>query len=273
MATFDNFLPGVAKLASQYQKPATGPLSEFGKLASGLSGYSGYNLSYSGGDKDRLMGPDAYSSGDFPDFASQGAPVGGLRAFRKSLPGAFDFSPIQQSFDTMQQGQMSAAKAAAGSAARAATNRAMRSGGQVGADFARASALQPFFRQQASQNLDINQLRSQMAQNQAQLSGQVASQIAAMRQANQQSRRNYAVDAARLAQKNIGIGGTVGGSSYGGGDPLQSQLMRAQIGAMTQPIVKPGYISNAGGIAPGSVNGQQMYNRVLTGDTTDTRLY
>lgn len=275
MPDYSNFLPGAAKLANQYARPAaTGALGEFGDLANGLSGYSGYSLSYSGGDKDRLMGEEAYGSQDFPDFMRRGAPVGGLRNFRSQIGSMMDFSPVQQRADALQQMQMSAAKAAAGSAARAATNRAMLSGGQVGADFARASALQPFFRQQAQQNLDLAGMNLQNRQAQAQMTGNITAQIAAMRQANQQSRRNYAVDAARLAQKNIGIGGTIGGGAYGsGGDPLQSQLMRAQIGAMTQPIVKPGYISNAGGIAPGSVNGQQMYNRVLTGDVPTQRLY
>lgn len=236
---------------------------------------AGYQLSYQGGDKDRLMGNEAYTNQSFPDFMRRGAPVGGLRNFKQSIPGAFDFSPIQKSFDTMQQGQMSAAKAAASSAARAATNRAMLSGGQVGSDFARASALQPFFRQQAAQNLDINQLRSQMAQNQAALTGQVVGQIAAMKQQNRTNRQNYAVDAARLAQKNVGIGGNVGyGYGQGGGSSdLQDQLLRAQIGQMTPDIVRPGYISNAGGITPGQVNGQNMFNRVITGDLPTQRLY
>lgn len=219
------------------------------------------------------MGEDAYSASDFPDFMQQGAPVGGLRNLRKNLGSYFDFNPIQQSFDTLQGQQMSAAKAAAGSAAKAAANRAMLSGGQVGADFARASALQPFFRQQAAQNLDLNQLRAQMSQNQAQLSGQLAGQIAAMRQQNRSNRQQYATDAARLAQKNIGISGQAGYGTGGSSDMLQDQLLKAQIGQMTPDIVKPGYISNAGGITPGSVNGQNMFNRVLTGDVPTQRLY
>jgi hypothetical protein len=252
----------------------TPPKPEFPGFPGSVDQFNaGYQLSYSGGDKDRLMGSEAYGSQDFPDFMRRGAPVGGLRAFKQSIPGAFDFSPIQQSFDTMQQGQMSAAKAAASSAARAATNRAMLSGGQVGSDFARASALQPFFRQQAAQNLDINQLRSQMAQNQAALTGQVTGQIAAMRQANRQSRQNYAVDAARLAQKNIGIGGSIGMGTGTGSDFLQDQLLNAQVDQTRRQEVKPGYLTNAAGLLPGSVNGQQMLNRVITGDLPNTRLY
>lgn len=244
----------------------------FAPFATNLN--SGYSLSYSGGDKDRLMGKDAYTMSDFPDFMQRGAPVKGLQSFNQGLPGMMDFGGVQGAFDTMQQGQMSAAKSAANSAARAAANRAMLSGGQVGADFARASALQPFFRQQAQQNLDVQGLRLQNQQNLASLQGNVLSQIAGLRAQNRQNQQNYAVNAAQLAQKRIGIGGSVGyGEEFGPSRGLQDQLLRAQIGQMTPDIVKPGYITNAGGVVPGSVNGQNMLNRAITGDLPTQRLY
>lgn len=216
------------------------------------------------------MGSGAYSSQDFPDFMRAGAPVGGLSRLNQNLGSFFDTSGLQNSFNTMQQGQMSAAKAAAGSAARAATNRAMLSGGQVGSDFARASALQPFFRQQAQQNLDFGQLTSQMKQNQAQLSGNLLSQIAGLRAQDRASKQGYATDAARLAQKNYGISGTVG---YGSNrSDVEDEFLRSQM-IQTGQQVKPGYITNAGGIIPGSVGGQQMFNRAITGDLPTQRLY
>lgn len=236
---------------------------DFGPLSQQFN--SGYSLSYSGGDKDRLMGDEAYGSQDFPDFMRQGAPVGGLRNLRQNLGQYFDFNPIQQSFDTMQQGQMSAAKAAAGSAARAATNRAMISGGQVGADFARASALQPFFRQQAAQNLDVQGLRSQMAQNQAQLSGQLAGQIAALRAQRQTNRQNYAVDAARLGQKNIGISGSVG-YGQGQGAPNNKVVDTGDAGyGMGPGQYTPGYIPNSGAITPMTIGGVAQPFRAMVG--------
>lgn len=212
------------------------------------------------------MGKNAYSNSSFPDFMQHGAPVGGLRNLNQNLGQYFDFNPIQQSADSLQQMQMSAAKGAANSAARAMVGRSIQAGGTgAGADFARASALQPFFRQQGQQNLDLNQLRAQMQQNQGQLSAQLIGNIASLRQNNQTNRQNYAVDAARLAQKNIGVSGSVG---FGSGQS-NNQVVDASGGAGGMGFgpgqFTPGYIPNSGPITPATFGGAETPFKVVTG--------
>src|SRR5215207_7346201 len=100
----DLFAPGIQKLAGGYPRPAGLPEGFPDQFS------QGYSLSYQGGDKDRLMGKNAYSNSSFPDFMQHGAPVGGLRNLNQNLGQYFDFNPIQQSADSLQNMQMSAAK-------------------------------------------------------------------------------------------------------------------------------------------------------------------
>lgn len=235
----------------------------FGDIQSASSG-SGYSLSVSGGDKDRLMGKDAYQFGDFPEWMSQGAPVGGLKQYKGQLNDFYNFDPIRSSYDQMAQMQRSSMGASTAAAANAATNRAMLSGGRVGSSFAQASAMLPLMRQQASQNLELGALQAQMMNQKSNAALQAASQIAGLRQQTRGMRQNYAVDAARMAQKNIGMsqnntnqlgfggfgsGGGQGGGGYGNGGI---------------PQMTPGYIGNAGS-APtfSTVNGQSVPGHVF----------
>lgn len=221
----------------------------------------GYSLSYQGGDKDRLMGEDAYQYGDFPEWMQRRAPVGQLRKMQGQLPGLFDTQGIQDAWSNLSGQQMSSAKASAGAAARSAENRAMLSGGRVGAGFAAASALLPHFRQQAQQQLDLEGLKAQIRGNQAQLGAQLASGIAGLQDARMGRQTNYAIEAARQGQKRIGFQGNqgVGVGNRGG----QLDYSQGGFGSGDQSAT-PGYVSNAGGVQYGSINGRQVPGHVFS---------
>jgi len=248
-------LPGFNKL--QFNQPPQIPGAPEGFQPNQFN--QGYSLSYQGGDKDRLMGEDAYQYGDFPAWMQRKAPVGQLRNAMGQIPSLFNTQGIDDAFGNLQSQQMSAAKASAGAAGRAASNRAMLSGGRVGAGFAQASALLPFFRQQAQSQLDVEGLKSQIRQNQAGLQSQLANQIAGFQDARQGRQTNYAIAAAQLGQKKIGVSGDVGYGNRGG----KLNYGQQGVGGAGDIPATPGYVSNAGGVNYATVNGRQLPGHVI----------
>lgn len=241
-----------------------GGMGGMGSMRPGFgAGGGSYSMSFSGSDKDRLMGGQAYSSGDFPDFMSEGAPVQGLKEFRKSLGQYFDPTALQAALADLQSQQLSGGKAAAAANARAMTNRAMLAGGRVGAGASAASGLMPLYSRQAEETLDMNKLRAAMQQNQAELSGRMLQTIAGLKSQDQSNRMNYAMQAAQLAQQRYSFG-YQGGAGYSGGGYSSPSTQGLNI----PQVITPGYVNNlGGGVIPMSVNGAQQFNRVQAGGT------
>lgn len=124
-----------------------------------------------------------------------------LKRFTRDLPGQFDTSGVEQNY--MGQIGMNTARGTAASAvaARAAQNRAQRSGGSVASSFAQGSMMLPIFQQNQQMLGDFAQYKGNM---QAQQSSQRLDAVKAMAQLRAQQlglRTGFLSDQNRLAQQ------------------------------------------------------------------------
>jgi hypothetical protein len=141
-----------------------------------------------------------FQQSNFPDWMRLQAPVGSLRKAQNQLGSLFDFAPIQQAGNAYIDSNFQQQRAATGAAARAAQNRAMLSGGRVGASFAQASAMLPLYAQRNQQALGLAQLQGQMQGQRAGLNTSLAQSIAQSRLANRGLLSDYAMGQQRLGQ-------------------------------------------------------------------------
>lgn len=139
-------------------------------------------------------------SSNFPDWLPTRAPVGALKKAQGSLKNLFNFEPIQQAGNAYIDSNFQQQRAATGAAARAAQNRAMLSGGRVGASFAQASAMLPLYNQRNQQALGLAQLHGQMQGQRAGLNTSLAQSIAQSRLGKQGLLSDYALGQQRLGQ-------------------------------------------------------------------------
>lgn len=139
-------------------------------------------------------------SGDFPSWLPTQAPTAALRRARSQLPDLFNFDPIQQTGNQYIQGAFNQQANTAASAARAAQNRAMLSGGRVGASFAQASSMLPLYQQQNEQAFKLAGLQGQMQAQRAGLLAQLAQGISGAQAGNRSLLANYGLGQQRLQQ-------------------------------------------------------------------------
>lgn len=144
--------------------------------------------------------PSQMQASQFPDWMPQRAPTQQLKGSRRKLGELFDFDPIAQTGNQFLQSQMGQQMATTGAAARAAQNRAMLSGGRVGASFAQASAMLPMYAQQNEQAFKLAGLQGQMNAQRAGLDAQLAQGIAGARGQHTGMMSQYAMGQQRLAQ-------------------------------------------------------------------------
>lgn len=127
--------------------------------------------------------------------------MSGLRKYVKDLPSQFDTSGVEQNYQGQMASNMARGTATSAAAARAAQNRAMRTGGQVASSFAQGSMMLPIFEQNQRMQGDLAQYKGGM---QAQQSANRLSAIQAMAQLRAQQlglRTNFLSDANRLGQQ------------------------------------------------------------------------
>lgn len=141
-----------------------------------------------------------FQSSNFPDWMSQKAPIGSLKGAQKKLGKFFNFDPIQQAGNQYINSNFEQQRAATGAAARAAQNRAMLSGGRVGASFAQASAMLPLYNQKNQQALGLAQLQGQMQGQRAGIHANLAQSIAQAKMGQRGLLSDYAMGQQRLGQ-------------------------------------------------------------------------
>lgn len=141
-----------------------------------------------------------FRAGQFPSWMGTKAPVGALKDARSQLPGLFDFNPIAQTGNQFIESNFNNASASTAASARAAQNRAMLSGGRVGASFAQGSAMLPLYAQRNQQAFQLAGLQGQMRGQQAGLLTQIAGGITNAKLQNRSLLGNYALGQQRLQQ-------------------------------------------------------------------------
>lgn len=213
---------------------------------------------------------------NFPTWFPQQANAAPLQRAQGMLPGLFNTAGLQKSYDRMNTQMLSQASANTAAAAAAFRSRAAQGGGNsAGADFAAASAMQPFYAQQASNNYDLQRLKAAMRGQRAGLEAQIGGamtdldqrhlgQMASFGLGQQQLARSadqFELDEARFAEqqrqfdesRRSALGGSVRGGGWGfGGGGLGT--------------IQPGYVPNQGPVQGAVVNGRTLPNNVMTPD-------
>lgn len=146
---------------------------------------------------------------DFPSYLT-GNPNQNLQAFQSKLPSLYNFKNIAQTGNAFIQSNLAQGRASAAAQAAAAQNRAIQSGGQVGASFAQSSAMLPIYNQANQQSLDLAKLQGQMKESEAGQYGQSAGQMDqnSMQRAAQQNQ--YGLAQQQMASQNSEFQDTFG---------------------------------------------------------------
>lgn len=155
---------------------------------------------------------DSSSQPQFTDFPSYltGNPNQNLQAFQNRLPSLYNFKNIAATGNAFIQSNFDQGRASAAAQAAAAQNRAMQSGGQVGASFAQSSAMLPIYNQRNQQSLDLAKMQGQMRESEAGLYGQSAGQMDqnSMQRAAQQNQ--YGLAQQQMSSQNAQFQDTFG---------------------------------------------------------------
>lgn len=136
-----------------------------------------------------------------PSFLSVQPNMSGLRKYVRELPQQFDTSGVEANYQAQQDMNTARGTAASAAAARAAQNRAVRTGGEVASSFAQGSMMLPIFEQNQRLAGESAQYKGNM---QAQQSQQRLSAIQAMAQIRAQQlglRTGFVQDQMRLNQQ------------------------------------------------------------------------
>lgn len=113
----------------------------------------------------------------FPSYLNQNQ-TGALQQTYRQIPKAFDTSGVESAYNNQMGMNLAQGKATTGAMGRAAESRAFQSGGKVGASFAAADALLPYFQQNQSMMGDLADYKLRAAQNRIQAQGQIGGQLA-----------------------------------------------------------------------------------------------
>lgn len=152
--------------------------------------------------------PQQLQRADMPDYLRGGAPIGALKGARRQLGQLFDFDPIQQTGNQFIESNFRGQQASVNAAARAAQNRAMLSGGRVGASFAGASAMLPLYNQKNEMAANLARLQATMNSQRAGLLAQIAQGITGAQLQNRGMLANYGLGQQRLQQDESQFGRT-----------------------------------------------------------------
>lgn len=150
-----------------------------------------------------------FDPSNFPSYLGNN-PNQNLQQFGSRIGSLYNFKPIQQAGNAYIDSNFDQQRSTAAAAAAASQNRAMQSGGQVGASFAQAGAMTPLYNQRNQQSLDLAKLYAQMQQSKAGLMGQVAGEedSNALQRSGQQSQ--YGLAQQNMASQNAQFADTFG---------------------------------------------------------------
>jgi hypothetical protein len=126
----------------------------------------------------------------FPSYLN-GPNTGELQAAYRSIPGAFNTSGVQQTYQNQMGMNLAQGKSTTDAMARAAENRAFQGGGKVGASFAAADAMLPYFQQNQSMLGDLEDYKLRAAQSRLAAQTGIGNSLAGFRQGNQGMRMQY----------------------------------------------------------------------------------
>lgn len=136
----------------------------------------------------------------FPSYLN-GPNTGELQAAYRSIPRAFNTSGVEQSYQNQMGMNLSQAKSTTDAMARAAENRAFQGGGKVGASFAAADAMLPYFQQNQSMLGDLEDYKLRAAQSRLAAQTSIAGSLAGLRQGQQGMQMQYDIAGQNRAQQ------------------------------------------------------------------------
>lgn len=126
----------------------------------------------------------------FPSYLN-GPQTGELQQAYRSIPKAFDTTGVQNAYQGSMAMNLAQAKTTTGAMGRAAESRAFQSGGKVGASFAAADAMLPYFQQNQSMLGDLEDYKLRSAQSALAARTGIGNSLAGFRQGNQGMRMQY----------------------------------------------------------------------------------
>lgn len=172
---------------------------------------------------------------DYPSYMT-GASSQNLQRFQSQLPSLYNFNQIQQQGNAYIQSNFNQQKAASAAQAAAAQNRAMQTGGEVGASFAQSGSMLPLYQQRDQQAFDLAKLKAQMQQSRAGLLEQSSSQMDqnAMQRAAQMS--DYGLAQQRMSSENEQFADTFGLQQQQFGLAQKQFDLQALRGAPNAPV-------------------------------------
>lgn len=137
----------------------------------------------------------------FPSYLTQQPQQRELQQAWGQIPGAFNTSGVEQSYQNQMGMNLAQAKTTTGAMARAAEGRAFQSGGKVGASFAAGDAMLPYFQQNQQQMGDLADYKLRAAQSRIQAMGNIGGMLANNRQQQQGMLSGYDTAAQVRAQQ------------------------------------------------------------------------
>lgn len=149
-------------------------------------------------------------SGTLPSFL-QGNPWQASQSYLNQLPGQFNTSGLQKSYQQQEAGNLSQGSALAAAAANQYVQRAHQSGAStLGAGFAQASAMLPIYQQNAEMNSDLQNKLLQYHTQQAQIGAGLSSDIGRQQGQYQSTLADYLMGQQKLQQQQSQFGQSFG---------------------------------------------------------------
>lgn len=188
-------------------------------------------------------------SGTLPSFL-QGNPWQASQSYLNQLPGQFNTSGLQKSYQQQEAGNLSQGSALAAAAANQYVQRARQSGAStLGAGFAQASAMLPIYQQNAEMNSDLQNKLLQYHTQQAQIGAGLSGDIGRLQGQYQGTLADYFLSQQRLQQQQNQFGQTLGlqqqqTNQQGAYQQGQLRNQAAQIGLQYAPRPAGAYATN-----------------------------
>lgn len=136
----------------------------------------------------------------FPSYLN-GPQAGELQSLYRQAPGAFNTQGVEDSYQNQMGMNLAQAKTTTSAMGRAAESRAFQSGGKVGASFAAADAMLPYFQQNQQQMGDLADYKLRAAQSRLAAQTGIAGQLAGLRQGQQGMQMQYDIAGQNRAQQ------------------------------------------------------------------------
>lgn len=146
--------------------------------------------------------PQQFQGSQFPSYLPTQAPIGSLRNARSQLPGLFDAGAFNKANNAYIDSNFANQSQVAATQGRAASNRAMLSGGRFGAGFAQASAMLPLYGQRNQQAAEGARFTAGMNAQRAGILAGLAGNISQAQLQNRGMLSQYGLGQQRLAQDN-----------------------------------------------------------------------